>query len=176
MRRNTCPAAAPEQTPDAAARKRAKADSERAQRDAGARGAGPLLCAGSSRPCVKRYGKRRCSADAAPTRRRWRKRSPRCRTRGYCAGRLAEQRAQLDKLQTLADGLSEQETKLQQQRDAIRAGETDCAARAARCDELDAAAANRAAELPHADSNAAKAALTQAQARHEVLRQALDRC
>ena len=62
-----------------------------------------------------------------------------------CAGRLAEQRAQLDKLQTLADGLSEQEAKLQQQRDAIRAGETDCAARAARCDELDAAAANRAA-------------------------------
>ena len=90
------------------------------------------------------------------------------------AGRLAEQRAQLDKLQTLADGLSEQEAKLQQQRDAIRAGETDCAARAARCDELDAAAANRAAELPHADSGAAKAALTQAQTQHEALRQALD--
>lgn len=34
-----CPAAAPEQTPDAAARKRAKADSERAQRDAEARSA-----------------------------------------------------------------------------------------------------------------------------------------
>ena len=91
-----------------------------------------------------------------------------------CAGRLAEQRAQLDKLQTLADGLSEQEAKLQQQHDAIRAGETDCAARAARCDELDAAAANRAAELPHADSCAAKAALTQAQTQHEALRQALD--
>ena len=91
-----------------------------------------------------------------------------------CAGRLAEQRAQLDKLQTLADELSAQEAALQQQRDAIQAGETDCAARAARCDELDAAAANRAAELPHADSCAAKAALTQAQTQHEALRQALD--
>ena len=91
-----------------------------------------------------------------------------------CAGRLAEQRTQLDKLQALADGLSEQEAELQQQRDSIRAGETDCAARAARCDELDAAAANRAAELPHADSGAAKAALAQAQTQHEALRQALD--
>ena len=48
------------------------------------------------------------------------------------------------------------------------------AAQDARCDELDAAAANRAAELPHADSGAAKAALARAQTQHEALRQALD--
>lgn len=174
-----CPAAAPEQTPDAAARKRAKADSEQAQRSSEACSAEAFDLRGQL-TAVREALETACAALTPPL-------DPETLTQTLpalqekaaqdargCAGRLAEQRAQLDKLQALADGLSEQEAKLQQQRDAIRAGETDCAARAARCDELDAAAANRAAELPHADSGAAKAALTQAQARHEALRQALD--
>ena len=174
-----CPAAAPEQTPDAAARKRAKADSERAQRDAEERSAEAAALRGQL-TAVREALETACAALTPPldpktlaqtllALQEKATQDARC-----CAGRLAEQRAQLDKLQTLADGLSEQEAELQQQRDAIRAGETDCAARAARCDELDAAAANRAAELPHADSGAAKAALTQAQTQHEALRQALD--
>lgn len=167
-----CPAAAPEQTPDAAARKRAKADSEACSAEAAAlrgqltavREALETACAALTPPLDPET-----LAQTLPALQEKAAQDARC-----CAGRLAEQRAQLDKLQTLADGLSEQETKLQQQRDAIQAGETDCAARAARCDELDAAAANRAAELPHADSDAAKAALAQAQTQHEALRQALD--
>ena len=174
-----CPAAAPEQTPDAAARKRAKADSERAQRDAEARSAEAAALRGQL-TAVREALETACAALTPPL-------DPETLVQTLpalqekaaqdargCAGRLAEQRAQLDKLQALADGLSAQEAALQQQRDAIRAGETDCAARAARCDELDAAAANRAAELPYADSNAAKAALTQVQTQHEALRQALD--
>lgn len=174
-----CPAAAPEQTPDAAARKRAKADSEQAQRSCEARSAEASDLRGQL-TAVREALETACAALTPPLDPETLAQTlPALQEKAAqdargCAGRLAEQRAQLDKLQTLADGLSEQETKLQQQRDAIRAGETDCAARAARCDELDAAAANRAAELPHADSNAAKAALTQAQARHEALRQALD--
>ena len=174
-----CPAAAPEQTPDAAARKRAKADSERAQRDAEARSAEAAALRGQLTAVREALGTA-CAALTPPldpetlaqTLPALQEKAAQD-TRG-CAGRLAEQRAQLDKLQALADGLSEQETELQQQRDAIQAGETDCATRAARCDELDAAAANRAAELPHADSGAAKAALAQAQKQHEALRQALD--
>ena len=174
-----CPAAAPEQTPDAAARKRAKADSERAQRDAEARSAEAADLRGQL-TAVREALETACAALTPPLDPETLAQTlPALQEKAAqdargCAGRLAEQRAQLDKLQTLADGLSEQETKLQQQHDAIRAGETDCAARAARCDELDAAAANRAAELPHADSGAAKAALAQAQTQHEALRQALD--
>lgn len=174
-----CPAAAPEQTPDAAARKRAKADSERAQRDAEARSAEAADLRGQL-TAVREALETVCAALTPPLDPETLAQTlPALQEKAAqdargCAGRLAEQRAQLDKLQTLADGLSEQEAKLQQQHDAIRAGETDCAARAARCDELDAAAANRAAELPHADSCAAKAALTQAQTQHEALRQALD--
>ena len=174
-----CPAAAPEQTPDAAARKRAKADSERAQRDAEARSAEAAALRGQL-TAVREALETACAALTPPLDPETLAQTlPALQEKAAqdacgCAGRLAEQRAQLDKLQALADVLSEQEAKLQQQRDAIRAGETDCAARAARCDELDAAAANRAAELPHADSGAAKAALTQAQTQHEALRQALD--
>ena len=174
-----CPAAAPEQTPDAAARKRAKADSERAQRDAEERSAEASDLRGQL-TAVREALETACAALTPPLDPETLAQTlPALQEKAAqdacgCAGRLAEQRAQLDKLQTLADELSEQETKLQQQRDAIQAGETDCAARAARCDELDAAAANRAAELPHADSGAAKAALTQAQTQHEALRQALD--
>lgn len=174
-----CPAAAPEQTPDAAARKRAKADSERAQRDAEACSAEAAALRGQL-TAVREALETACAALTPPLDPETLAQTlPALQEKAAqdargCAGRLAEQRAQLDKLQALADGLSEQEAKLQQQRDAIRAGETDCAARAARCDELDAAAANRAAELPHADSGAAKAALTQAQTQHEALRQALD--
>ena len=165
--------------PAAAARKGAKADSEQAQHSCEARSAEASDLRGQL-TAVREALETACAALTPPL-------DPETLAQTLpvlqekaaqdargCAGRLAEQRAQLDKLQTLADGLSEQETKLQQQRDAIRAGETDCAARAARCDELDAAAANRAAELPHADSNAAKAALAQAQTQHEALRQALD--
>ena len=174
-----CPADAPEQTPDAAARKRAKADSEQAQRDAEACSAEAAALRGQL-TAVREALETACAALTPPLDPETLAQTlPALQEKAAqdargCAGRLAEQRAQLDKLQTLADGLSEQETKLQQQHDAIRAGETDCAARAARCDELDAAAANRAAELPHADSGAAKAALTQAQTQHEALRQALD--
>lgn len=174
-----CPAAAPEQTPDAAARKRAKADSEQAQRSCEARSAEAAALRGQL-TAVREALETACAALTPPLDPETLAQTlPALQEKAAqdacgCAGRLAEQRAQLDKLQTLADGLSEQEAKLQQQRDAIRAGETDCAARAARCDELDAAAANRAAELPHADSGAAKAALTQAQTQHEALRQALD--
>ena len=174
-----CPAAAPEQTPDAAARKRAKADSEQAQRSSEARSAEASDLRGQL-TAVREALETACAALTPPLDPKTLAQTlPALQEKAAqdargCAGRLAEQRAQLDKLQTLADGLSEQEAKLQQQRDAIRAGETDCAARAARCDELDAAAANRAAELPHADSGAAQAALTQAQTHHEALRQALD--
>ena len=174
-----CPAAAPEQTPDAAARKRAKADSEQAQRSCEARSAEASDLRGQL-TAVREALETACAALTPPLDPETLAQTlPALQEKAAqdargCAGRLAEQRAQLDKLQTLADGLSEQEAKLQQQHDAIRAGETDCAARAARCDELDAAAANRAAELPHADSGAAKAALTQAQTQHEALRQALD--
>lgn len=174
-----CPADAPEQTPDAAARKRAKADSEQAQRDAEACSAEAAALRGQL-TAVREALETACAALTPPLDPETLAQTlPALQEKAAqdargCAGRLAEQRAQLDKLQTLADGLSEQETKLQQQHDAIRAGETDCAARAARCDELDAAAANRAAVLPHADSGAAKAALAQAQTQHEALRQALD--
>ena len=173
-----CPADAPEQTPDAAARKRAKADSEQAQRDAEACSAEAAALRGQL-TAVREALETACAALTPPLDPETLAQTlPALQEKAAqdargCAGRLAEQRAQLDKLQTLADELSAQEAALQQQRDAIQAGETDCAARAARCDELDAAAANRAAELPHADSGAAKAALTQAQT-HEALRQALD--
>ena len=163
----------------AAARKRAKADSEQAQRSSEARSAEASDLRGQL-TAVREALETACAALTPPLDPKTLAQTlPALQEKAAqdargCAGRLAEQRAQLDKLQTLADGLSEQEAKLQQQRDAIRAGETDCAARAARCDELDAAAANRAAELPHADSGAAQAALTQAQTHHEALRQALD--
>lgn len=165
--------------PDAAARKRAKADSEQAQRSSEARSAEAADLRGQL-TAVREALETACAALTPPLDPKTLAQTlPALQEKAAqdardCAGRLAEQRAQLDKLQALADGLSEQEAKLQQQRDAIRAGETDCAARAARCDELDAAAANRAAELPHADSGAAKAALAQAQAQHEALRQALE--
>ncbi len=174
-----CPAAAPEQTPDAAARKRAKADSERAQRDSEAcsakaaalRGQLTAVCEALETACAALTPPLdpETLAETLPALQEKAAQDAR-----GCAGRLAKQEEQLAELQALADGLSEQEAALQQQRDAIRAGETDCAARAARCDELDAAADSRAAELPHADSAAAKAALAQAQAQHETLRQALD--
>lgn len=175
-----CPAAAPE--PDARTlprAKRAKADSEQAQRSSEARSAEAADLRGQL-TAVREALETACAALTPPLDPKTLAQTlPALQEKAAqdardCAGRLAEQRAQLDKLQALADGLSEQEAKLQQQRDAIRAGETDCAARAARCDELDAAAANRAAELPHADSGAAKAALAQAQAQHEALRQALE--
>lgn len=124
-----CPAAAPEQTPDAAARKRAKADSEQAQRDAEA-----------------------CSAEAAALR-----------------GQLTAVREALETVCAALTPPLDPET-LAQTLPALQ----EKAAQDARCDELDAAAANRAAELPHADSGAAKAALAQAQTQHEALRQALD--
>lgn len=124
-----CPAAAPEQTPDAAARKRAKADSERAQRSSEA-----------------------CSAEAAALR-----------------GQLTAVREALETACAALTPPLDPET-LAQTLPALQ----EKAAQDARCDELDAAAANRAAELPHADSGAAKAALTQAQTQHEALRQALD--
>ena len=174
-----CPAAAPEQTPDAAARKRAKADSERAQRDSEAcsakaaalRGQLTAVCEALETACAALTPPLDPETLAQTLPALQEKAAQDARG---CAGRLAKQEEQLAELQALADGLSEQEAALQQQRDAIRAGETDCAARAARCDELDAAADSRAAELPHADSAAAKAALAQAQAQHETLRQALD--
>lgn len=174
-----CPAAAPEQTPDAAARKRAKADSERAQRDSEAcsakaaalRGQLTAVCEALETACAALTPPLdpETLAETLPALQEKAAQAAR-----GCAGRLAKQEERLAELQALADGLSEQEAALQQQRDAIQAGETDCAARAARCDELDAAADSRAAELPHADSAAAKAALRQAQAQHETLRQALD--
>lgn len=174
-----CPAAAPEQTPDADARKRAKADSERAQRDsescsakaAALRGQLTAVCEALETACAALTPPLdpKTLAETLPALQEKAAQDARS-----CAGRLAKQEERLAELQALADGLSEQEAALQQQRDAIQAGETDCAARAARCDELDAAADSRAAELPHADSAAAKAALRQAQAQHETLRQALD--
>lgn len=124
-----CPAAAPEQTPDAAARKRAKADSERTQRDSEA-----------------------CSAEAAALR-----------------GQLTAVREALETACAALTPPLDPKT-LAQTLPALQ----EKAAQDARCDELDAAAANRAAELPHADSGAAKAALAQAQTQHEALRQALD--
>ena len=109
-----CPAAAPEQTPDAAARKRAKADSERAQRDAEARSAEAAALRGQL-TAVREALETACAALTPPL-------DPETLVQTLpalqekaaqdargCAGRLAEQRAQLDKLQALADGLSAQE-------------------------------------------------------------------
>lgn len=141
-----CPAAAPEQTPDSAARKRAKADSEQAQRSSEARSAEAAALRGQL-TAVREALETACAALTPPLDPKTLAQTlPALQEKAAqdargCAGRLAEQRAQLDKLQALADGLSAQEAELQQQHDAIRAGETDCAARAARCDELDAAAA-----------------------------------
>ena len=142
-----CPAAAPEQTPDAAALKRALADSDRAQKAA----------AEHSAQAAGLRGQLEAVRDAE----------------ALAAEHTAQQQA-LTALQTLEAGLPAQETALRQQQTDMQDRAQEISALEARCAELDADVLRRAQELPHENRAAAQRALDETRAQCDALQQALD--
>ena len=174
-----CPAAAPEQTPDAAARKRAKADSERAQRDAEARSAEAADLRGQL-TAVREALETACAAltppldpdtlaEALPA-----LRAAAARDAEALAAQHTAQQQALSALQALEAGLPAQEEALRRQQADIQERAQELSARAARCAELDAETERRAQELPHENRAAAQRALVETRTQCEALQQALD--
>ncbi len=174
-----CPAAAPEQTPDAAALKRALSDSDRAQKAAAERSAQAAGLRGQL-AAVREALETACAAltppldpdtlaDTLPVLRAAAARD----AEALAAEHTAQQQA-LTALQTLEAGLPAQEAALRQQQADMQDRAQEISALAARCAELDAEAERRAQELPHENRAAAQRALDETRTQCEALQQALD--
>ena len=174
-----CPTAAPEQTPDAAALKRALADSDRAQKAAAEHSAQAAGLRGQLE-AVREAIAQACRAltppldpdtlaDTLPALRAAAVRD----AEALAAEHTAQQQA-LTALQTLEAGLPAQETALRQQQTDMQDRAQEISALEARCAELDADVLRRAQELPHENRAAAQRALDETRAQCDALQQALD--
>ena len=174
-----CPATAPEQTPDAAALKRALADSDRAQHTAAERSAQAAGLRGQLE-AVREALKTACAAltppldpdtlaDTLPALQTAAARD----TEALAAEHTAQQQA-LTALQALEAGLPAQEAALRRQQADMQDRAQEISALAARCAELDAETERRAQELPHENRAAAQRALDETRTQCEALQQALD--
>jgi len=174
-----CPAAAPEQTPDAAALKRALSDSDRAQKTAAecsaqaaglrgqldaVRGALAQSCRALTPPLDPDT-----LAETLPA-----LRAAAARDAEALAAQQTAQQQALSALQALEAGLPAQEEALRRQQADIQERAQELSARAARCAELDTEAERRAQELPHENRAAAQRALVETRTQCEALQQALD--
>ena len=174
-----CPAAAPEQTPDAAALKRALADSDRAQkaaeacsaRAAGLRGQCEAVRAALAQACRALTPPLDPDAldDALPA-----LRAAAAQDAQSLAGQYTAQRQALAALQALEAGLPAQEEALRRLQADIQTRAQEISALEARCAELEQEAERRAQELPHANRDAARRALDDTRAQCEALQQVLD--
>lgn len=155
-----CPAAAPEQTPDAAALKRALSDSDRAQKTAAERSAQAAGLRGQL-DAVRGALAQSCRAltppldpdtlaEALPA-----LRAAAARDAEALAAQHTAQQQALSALQALEAGLPAQEEALRRQQADIQERAQELSARAARCAELDAETERRAQELPHENRAAA---------------------
>ena len=156
-----CPAAAPEQVPDAAALKRALSDSDRAQKTAAERSAQAAGLRGPLDPDTL--------AETLPA-----LRAAAARDAEALAAQHTAQQQALSALQALEAGLPAQEEALRRQQADIQERAQELSARAARCAELDAETERRAQELPHENRAAAQRALVETRTQCEALQQALD--
>ena len=174
-----CPAAAPEQAPDAAALKRALSDSDRAQKTAAERSAQAAGLRGQL-DAVRGALSQSCRAltppldpdtlaEALPA-----LRAAAARDAEALAAQHTAQQQALSALQALEAGLPAQEEALRRQQADIQERAQELSARAARCAELDAEAERRAQELPHENRAAAQRALVETRTQCEALQQALD--
>lgn len=155
-----CPAAAPEQTPDAAALKRALSDSDRAQKTAAERSAQAAGLCGQL-DAVRGALAQSCRAltppldpdtlaETLPA-----LRAAAARDAEALAAQHTAQQQALSALQALEAGLPAQEEALRRQQADIQERAQELSARAARCAELDAETERRAQELPHENRAAA---------------------
>ena len=174
-----CPAAAPEQAPDAAALKRALSDSDRAQKTAAERSAQAAGLRGQL-DAVRGALAQSCRAltppldpdtlaETLPA-----LRAAAARDAEALAAQHTAQQQALSALQALEAGLPAQEEALRRQQADIQERAQELSARAARCAELDAEAERRAQELPHENRAAAQRALVETRTQCEALQQALD--
>ena len=174
-----CPAAAPEQTPDAAALKRALSDSDRAQKTAAERSAQAAGLRGQL-DAVRGALAQSCRAltppldpntlaEALPA-----LRAAAARDAEALAAQHTAQQQALSALQALEAGLPVQKEALRRQQADIQERAQELSARAARCAELDAETERRAQELPHENRAAAQRALVETRTQCEALQQALD--
>lgn len=174
-----CPAAAPEQAPDAAALKRALSDSDRAQKTAAERSAQAAGLRGQL-DAVRGALSQSCRAltppldpdtlaETLPA-----LRAAAARDAEALAAQHTAQQQALSALQALEAGLPAQEEALRRQQADIQERAQELSARAARCAELDAEAERRAQELPHENRAAAQRALVETRTQCEALQQALD--
>ena len=158
-----CPAAAPEQAPDAAALKRALSDSDRAQKTAAERSAQAAGLRGQL-DAVRGALSQSCRAltppldpdtlaETLPA-----LRAAAARDAEALAAQHTAQQQALSALQALEAGLPAQEEALRRQQADIQERAQELSARAARCAELDAEAERRAQELPHENRAAAQRA------------------
>lgn len=174
-----CPAAAPEQTPDTAAVKRALSDSDRAQKTAAQRSAQAAGLRGQL-DAVREALAQTCQALTPPL-------DPdtldstlpalqaaAAQDAESLAAQHAAQQRMLATLQELEAGLPEQEAALRQQQAGIQDRAQALSALEARCAELDADVRRRAQELPHTNRAAAQRALDETRTQCEALQQALD--
>lgn len=162
-----CPAAAPEQAPDAAALKRALSDSDRAQKTAAERSAQAAGLRGQL-DAVRGALAQSCRAltppldpdtlaETLPA-----LRAAAARDAEALAAQHTAQQQALSALQALEAGLPAQEEALRRQQADIQERAQELSARAARCAELDAETERRAQELPHENRAAAQRAQIQA--------------
>lgn len=173
-----CPAAAPEQAPDAAALKRALSDSNRAQKTAAERSAQAAGLRGQL-DAVRGALAQSCRAltppldpdtlaETLPA-----LRAAAARDAEALAAQHTAQQQALSALQALEAGLPAQEEALRRQQADIQERAQELSARAARCAELDAETERRAQELPHENRAAAQRALVETRTQCEALQQAL---
>ena len=173
-----CPAAAPEQVPDAAALKRALSDSDRAQKTAAERSAQAAGLRGQL-DAVRGALAQSCRAltppldpdtlaETLPA-----LRAAAARDAEALAAQHTAQQQALSALQALEAGLPAQEEALRRQQADIQERAQELSARAARCAELDAETERRAQELPHENRAAAQRALVETRTQCEALQQAL---
>lgn len=174
-----CPAAAPEQAPDADTLKRALADSDRAQKAATERSAQAANLCGQL-DTVHEALAQACRAltppldpdtlaDTLPA-----LRVAAAQDAASLAAQYTAQQRSLTALQAIEADLPEQEEALRQQQADIQDRAQSISALAARCAELDADVQRRAQELPHANRSEAQRALDETRTQCEALQQALD--
>ena len=169
-----CPAAAPEQVPDAAALKRALSDSDRAQKTAAERSAQAAGLRGQL-DAVRGALAQSCRAltppldpdtlaETLPA-----LRAAAARDAEALAAQHTAQQQALSALQALEAGLPAQEEALRRQQADIQERAQELSARAARCAELDAETERRAQELPH-ENRAARTAIDTRRQQHAAVR------